>query len=139
MTHPLGSAVLLIVDTLIPYDERELDFKILILHNVLEDTLLALPGWVEADVRNRVGEMTYSGPNTLEEKKGWVKNKNSSIKLLMLYDYFWSLYEQHVPGSIKRQNAWTNGVTALADEAEKQYDNICIVQIARDVAQNTTW
>jgi len=134
VTHPLGAAMLLIADTLIPYEERELGFKILILHDVLEDTSLELPDWVEADVKRGVEEMTYSGPNTLEEKMKWVKNKDPFIKLLMLYDTFWSLYERHVDGPIERQRVWTKGVASLADEVEKRYGNIRIVQIARNVA-----
>lgn len=138
-THPLGSALLHIADTSIPYETRELGFKILVLHDVLEDTSLELPDWVEPPVKEGVEEMTYRGVETLEEKMKWVQSKDAFIKLLMLYDSFWSLNERHVGGPIERQAQWKKGMLMLADEAEKHYGNIRIVTIARAVAQNTEW
>lgn len=139
VTHPLGAALLHIADTNIPYEERELGCKILILHDVLEDTSLALPDWVEDEVRRGVEEMTYTGPKSLEKKMERVRSKNDFVKLLMLYDAFWSLYERHVGGSEERRAMWKNGVLDLADDVERHYWNIRIVHIARTVAHNTEW
>jgi len=139
MTHPLGAAHLLIADTLVPHEERELGFKILLLHDVLEDTSLPLPEWVEEDVRNGVIEMTYTGPKKLEEKMAWAGSKSSFIRLLVLYDAFWTLYERHVGGSVDRKESWRRGVSELAEQVAQEYGDLRIVQIARAVAVGTKW
>ncbi len=139
ITHPLGAALLHLADTHIPYKKREIGFKILVMHDVLEDTSLTLPRWVEPEVKKGVKEMTYFGQKSLEEKINWIKTKNHFIKLLLLYDSFWSLYEHHVGGPAERQALWKKGVLILADEVEKHYGNVRIVQIARVVANQTNW
>jgi hypothetical protein len=135
MTHPLGSAHLLIADTLVPYEERERGFKILLLHDVLEDTSIPLPEWVEEDVRNGVIEMTYTGSKMLEEKLAWVALKPSFIRLLLLYDTFWSLYEGHVGGPAERQVLWRRGVAELTEQVAREYGDLRIVQIARAIVE----
>lgn len=137
MIHPLGSAMLLIADTKIPYKERELGFKILILHDVLEDTSLKLPVWVEEKVKKGVEEMTYLEDESLENKMRWVWSKNYFYKMLILYDAFWTLYEKHVDGPIKRQKMWQKGILTLAKEVEKDYGEIQIVKISKAIAKNT--
>ncbi len=137
ITHPLGSAMLLIADTKIPYKERELGFKILILHDVLEDTSLELPDWIEKEVKEGINEMTYLKDKNLENKIKWVWNKSSFYKTLILYDAFWSLYEKHVDGPIKRQKMWQKGILILAKEVEKKYGETQIVKISKAIAENT--
>lgn len=139
MTHPLGSALLLLADTTIPYKERELGFKILVLHDVLEDTSLTLPDWLESKVKRGVEDMTYCGPNSLEDKMQWLNGKNHFTKLLLFYDSFWSLYERHVGGPPFRKSLWKKAVLSLKSDVEKHYGDIRIVQIARAVAKNTDW
>ncbi len=136
-THPLGSALLLLADTDIPYEKRELGFKILVLHDVLEDTSLSLPEWVEAAVKQGVEEMTYTGAESLEEKIQWANAKDTFIKLLMLYDGFWSLYEKHIGESVERKELWRRSIASLADEVEQNWGTVRIVQISRAVAENT--
>lgn len=140
ITHPLGSALLLLADTKIPEQERLLGFKILVLHDVLEDTALALPEWVEEKVKFGVEELTYQGPESLEEKIKWSHSKQDPfIKLLILHDAFWTLYEYGVDGPIKRKELWQQGVGELAEIIAKDYGNIRIVQIARTVVEHTQW
>jgi hypothetical protein len=139
ITHPLGAALLLLADTRIPLKERELGFKILLLHDVLEDTSVTLSDWIEPGVKKGVEEMTYTGPDSLKEKIEWIEAKNNFIKLLVLYDSFWSLYERHVNGSSERKEMWRKNILRLANEIEKIYGNIRIVQIAKAVVKNTSW
>lgn len=138
LTHPFGSALLLVADTEVPYEERERGFKILVLHDVLEKTSLSLPEWIEDGVKEGVEEVTYRGKNVLEEKLKWARSKKDPfLRLLILYDAFWSLYERHIGGSNERRKLWKNGVVELADDIEKHYGNVRIVQLARTVAENT--
>jgi hypothetical protein len=132
----LGAALLHLADTFLPFKQRELGFKILLLHDVLEDTSLSVPDWVEAEVRKGVEEMTYAGSDSIQAKRKWIQSQNPFIRLLILYDMFWSLYERHVSGSAERKTAWAKAVLDLADDAEKNYGDIRIVQIARVVASN---
>lgn len=138
-THPLGSALLLLADTDIPYEKRELGFKILVLHDVLEDTSLSLPEWVEDEVKKGVEEMTYTSEGSLEEKFKWVQSKDAFIKLLLLHDAFWSLYEKHIGGPIERKELWRQATIKLADDVEQLWGKVRIVQISRSVAENTRW
>lgn len=139
ITHPLGAALLHLADTSLPLKERELGFKILLLHDVQEDTSFPLPDWVEPGVKEGVKEMTYTGPNQLEEKIKWIKTKDIFVRLLILYDAFWSLYERHVGGPLNRKEMWRKNVLSLADDIEKNYGSIRIVQIARAAAKETNW
>jgi len=137
MTHPLGSAMLLIADTKIPYKERELGFKILILHDVLEDTSLKLPAWIEGEVKKGVLEMTYLEKGNLKNKINWVWKKNSFYKMLILYDVFWTLYEKHVDGPLERQKMWQKSILILAKEVERDYGETQIIKIAKSIAKDT--
>lgn len=137
ITHPLGSAMLLIADTDISYEERELGFKILILHDVLENTSLELPTWIDKEVQDGVKEMTYQGGENVKDKIKWVWEKNSFYRLLVLYDVFWTLYEKHVSGSLMRKKLWQEGVLVLAKEVEKDYGTIQIVKIAKSISKDT--
>lgn len=137
--HPLGSALLLLADTKLPFEIRERGFKILVLHDVLEDTSLPLPEWVEDDVRKGVEAMTYRGEEVLLAKREWVMGHESFVKLLTLYDMFWNLYERHIGGSDERRALWKQTVLDLTDAVEREYGNLRIVQVSRAVAKETEW
>jgi hypothetical protein len=144
MNHPLWAASMLIADTELPWKERELGFKALILHDVLEDTSLKLPDWVEPEVKKRVEELTFVGD--WEEKKAKAMSKSINIKLLMLYDVLSSMYELHVgekkseikTGALKRKE-WKKLTVRLIKEVEKKYGNIRIIQVGKAIAKNTDW
>jgi hypothetical protein len=137
--HPLGSALLCLADTKLSYEDRERGFKILVLHDVLEDTSLLLPEWVEEDVCQGVEAMTYRGEETLPAKREWIMGHESFIKLLTLYDMFWNLYERHIGGSEERRALWKRTVFDLTDAVEREYGNLRIVQVSRTVAEETEW
>ena len=142
MTHPLWTAMMLIADTQIPYEQRELGFKALILHDVLEDTDLALPDWVEEEVKNVVKELTFEN---YEQAIREYENKTPFIKLLLLYDKLSSMYENHVglhddsEKKILKRKLWKEYVVRGIGEVEKEYGNIRIVQVGKAIAENTNW
>ena len=142
MMHPLWCASMLITDTQIPWEQREIGFKALILHDVLEDTSLELPDWVESEVKAVVKELTFeSHLQALRE----YENKTPFIKLLMLYDVLSSMYENHVgvfddvvTKKVKRR-LWKEFTIKEIAEVEKEYGNIRIVQVGKAIVENTKW
>lgn len=142
LTHPLGAAILLISDTEIPIKEREIGFKALILHDVLEDTSLKLPNFVESKVKKIVEDMTFENWEEAERK---IPEKPINVKLLILYDKLHSMYEMQVGMNDsksyreKKRRDWKKAVGNLINEVEKHYGNIRIVQIGKAIIENTKW
>jgi len=134
LMHPLWCAAMLIADTQVPFEQRELGAKALILHDVLEDTSLMLPDWVEPEVRKTVEAMTYK---SFEEGLEKYEEKTPFLKLLNLYDKLASMYERHIPDDIK--STWKKLVLKNIEDMEKEYGNIRIVQVGKAIAENTDW
>lgn len=132
--HPIWCASVLLTDTRIPFEEREKGFKALILHDVLEDTGMKLPKWVEPEVRQIVKELSFkSSDHALKASK----SKPIYIKLLLLIDKLSSMYEEQV--SPQRRKKWKASSKALMKEVEKHYGNVRVVQIAKVIIKNTDW
>ena len=132
--HPLWCASMLIADTQITWEQRELGFKVLILHDVLEDTSLKLPEWVEMKVVDMIKELTFKNSDEALEK---ILSKPKFIKLLGLYDALSGMYENHV--NLQRRSKWKEAVAILIKEVEKEYGNIRIVQVGKAITENTNW
>lgn len=77
--HPIWCATTLFHDTRIPWEPRERGFKVLLLHDVLEDTSVTLPSWVSADVVKYVKEMTFKN---FAEAVMKIPKKEPFVKLL---------------------------------------------------------
>lgn len=132
--HPLWCATMLVTDTRIPYKERELGFKTLILHDVLEDTDLTLPDWVEPEVVELIKQMTFKSSDSALDL---VSSEPINIKLLHLADGLSSMYEEHV--SEKRRSKWKTILATNLVDIESHYGNIRLVQIAKAILENTDW
>ncbi|MDD5342675.1 MAG: hypothetical protein PHI73_05090 [Patescibacteria group bacterium] len=132
--HPLWCASMLITDTRIPYEEREKGFKALVLHDVLEDTSMQFPDWVEPDVKEIVKELTFE---TSDHALASIQSKSINIKLLMLVDGLSSMYEEHVWP--QRRNKWKAMMEIVVKEVEEHYGNIRVVQLAKSIIENTNW
>ncbi|MFW9878362.1 MAG: hypothetical protein ACFFG0_35215 [Candidatus Thorarchaeota archaeon] len=132
--HPLWCASVLINDTKIALKEREIGAKALILHDILENTDLDLPNWVEKDVKEAVEKLTFDkDENTIKE----IITMSSFVKLLFLTDLLASMYENHV--SKPKRKIWKLLVKLLLNDVKKHYGNIRIVQIGNTVYKNTNW
>jgi (p)ppGpp synthase/HD superfamily hydrolase len=132
--HPLWCASMLITDTQVPYEQRELGFKALLLHDVLEDTSLQMPDWVEPEVKDIVKELTFE---SFEQAVKEYPKKSPFIKLLLLYDKLSNMYENHVQEY--HRGEWKMAVLHGIREVEKEYGNIRIVQIGKAITENTDW
>lgn len=136
ITHPLWCAMMMISDTEIPWEERELGFQALVLHDVLEDSSLELPKWVEPKVKKLVEEMTFNGED-FSEKAEWVLTKPINVKLLILYDGLSSMYELHVREN--KRHEWKKLAEKVLEEVEEHYGNIRIIQVGKAIIKNTNW
>lgn len=133
ITHALWAATMLLADTDVPQEERETGAKALLLHDVLEDTDLPLPDWVDPEVKNLVEQMTFKN---WEDTKKRVPLLPVSTKLLVLYDKLMTLYEDKKDKN-RRKGEWKEFCQYLLDEVEKQYGNIRIVQIGKAIIANS--
>lgn len=134
LIHPLWGASLLITDPLIPFEERLLGFEILIVHDVLEDTSLGLPDWVNSKTKGFVDRLSYV------EWEDFVKRAKKEIpfmKLLILIDKLESMYELGV--SDWKRESWKQLCRDLLKDVKAHYGNIRIVQIAKPIIENTDW
>ncbi len=143
LMHPLWCAAMLITDTQVPFEQRELGLKALLLHDVLEDTSLKLPDWVEPEVKDAVKELTFKSFKQIREN---YSRKSPFIKLLILYDKLASMYEDHIgihekteEEKIAKRKAWKEFTLQGVEEIKKEYGNIRIVQIGKAIAENTDW
>lgn len=132
--HPLWCASMLITDTQVPQDEREIGFKALILHDVLEDTSLELPEWVELEVKETVQKLTFEN---WDEALKIIPTYEPFLKLLLVYDSLSSMYENHV--SDLHRAGWIKTTKYLLEEVEKEYGNVRIVQVGKAILENTDW
>ncbi len=145
LNHPLWCASMLLADTEVSWKEREIGAKALILHDVLEDTSLKLPDWVEPEVADTVKELTFE---SWEESMKEYPKKTSFIKLLLLYDKLSSMYERHIAVSSRysseeerkrKRKMWKELTEKVIKEVEENYGNIRIVQIGKAIVENTNW
>lgn len=136
VVHPLWCAMMLVNDTRIPDEERQQGFQALLLHDILEDTSLPIPDFVEPAVVELVQAMTHT---SWEEEKD-IEGKSPLVLLLKLCDKMASMYDETVRQSvIGRRREWKELTQRLLNEAEKNYKESRITQIARAILDNTDW
>ena len=132
--HPLWCASVLINDTKIPIKEREVGAKSLILHDVLENTDLELPDWVDNEVKEAVEKLTFDKDEIIMKE---ILTMNHFIKLLFLTDLLSSMYERQV--SRLKRKPWKLLIKLILRDVKKNYGNIRIVQIGNTIYKNTKW
>lgn len=135
VVHPIWCAVILLNDTHIPFEERRIGYQALLLHDVLEDTSLKLPDWIEPEVVKLVQQMTHE---TWEEEKA-VDKKSPLVQLLKLCDKTASMYDENVRSDPQRRREWKELVKKLLDNVEQNYKNSRVVLVAKVVIENTDW
>lgn len=135
IAHPIWCALTLLNDQRIPFEEREIGYQVLLLHDVLEDTSLEIPDFVDAKVLDLVREMTHG---TWEEEQN-VEDKSDFIKLLKLCDKIASMYDETVREDPQRRKEWKALTQSLLADVEKHYGNIRLVTLAKAVLDNSDW
>lgn len=135
VVHPIWCAIILLNDTRVPYEERRIGYQALLLHDVLEDTSLRLPDWVEPEVAKLVEEMTHE---TWEEEKA-IDKKSSLVQLLKLCDKTASMYDENVRPDPQRRHEWKELVQKLLKNVEPNYKDSRVVSVAKSILENTNW
>lgn len=135
IVHPLWCALILLNDQRIPFVERELGYQVLLLHDVLEDTSLEIPDYVDKKVLELVKEMTHK---TWEEEQN-IENKSDFVKLLKLCDKVASMYDETVRQDPERRKEWKTLTQKLLQAVERHYGNIRLVILAKAILDNTDW
>ena len=135
VVHPIWCAMMIINDTRVPYEERRIGYQAMLLHDVLEDTSLPLPEWVEPEVVELVKAMTH---DTWEEEQD-IDKKSSLIQYLKLCDKTASMYDENVRPDPERRRQWKELMQRLLEKVEKNYPDCRVVTTARSVMENTDW
>ena len=133
--HPTWCALMLLNDQRISFEERQIGYQALLLHDVLEDTSLPIPEWVDKRVVNLVKEMTHE---TWEEEKD-IGEKPNSVKLLKLCDKSATMYDESIRPDPVRRKEWKELTQKLLKDVEDKYGNIRLVQVGKAVIDNTDW
>lgn len=133
--HPMWAASTLVMDPDLPKEERILGFQILMLHDVLEDTSVALPDWVSQEVQEGVQMLSHE---SWEQELVDIESYPPFFKLLKLCDKVQTLYEKGVVLPEKRSR-WKQLVQELARDVEAHYGNARIVVIANALTKHTDW
>lgn len=134
--HPIWCATTLLHDTRLPWKIRELGFKVLLLHDVLEDTSATMPSWVSADVVRHVKDMTFKN---FAEAVPEIPKKRPFVKLLLLVDKLSTLIEEHLKPDAAKRKQWKELVVYLTGEAEKNYGRTRIVEMSEAMTAATDW
>lgn len=135
MVHPVWCALTILNDQRIPFTERELGYQVLLLHDVLEDTSLEIPDYVDQKVLDCVKEMTHD--NWEDEQK--IDDKSHFIKLLKLCDKVSSMYDENVREDAVRRKEWKTLTQKLLVDVKNHYGNIRLVTLAKAVLNDTNW
>ncbi|MEK7564725.1 MAG: hypothetical protein AAB394_02045 [Patescibacteria group bacterium] len=135
VVHPIWCAMVLLNDTRIPYEERRIGYQALLLHDVLEDTSLKLPEWVEPEVAKIVQEMTHE---TWEEEID-IDKKSSLVQLLKLVDKTATMYDENMRPDPQRRRNWRELIEKLLKKVEPNYKDSRVVSLAKTVLENTDW
>ncbi|MFH1207858.1 MAG: hypothetical protein V1668_04690 [Patescibacteria group bacterium] len=136
IVHPMWCALTLLHDQRIPFEERKLGYQILLLHDVLEDTGLALPDDLDKKVIDGVKEMTFEN---WEQEKNQLENKPIFIKLLKLVDKIASMYDENVRPDATKRREWKEVTQKLLTDVENHYGNIRLVILAKAILNASNW
>ncbi|MFZ3020462.1 MAG: hypothetical protein WA051_03035 [Minisyncoccia bacterium] len=134
-THPLWCALTLLNDQRISFEDRNIGYQALLLHDVLEDTSEKLPDYIDNEVRELVNKMTHE---TWEEEQ-ILENKSPLVKLLKLHDKISSMYDETVRTDPVRRKEWRQLIEKLISETKKYYPEAKIIPVAETIIANTNW
>lgn len=127
--HPVWCAMTFLHETMLSEEVRMRGALALLYHDILEDTVAALPGETSEKIRYLVREMTFesSGHEMVE-----IWSRDIEVKLLKLYDKVSNLMDGAWM-SVEKRARYTAYTLRLADEVEQSYGALNIVRIVRAI------
>ena len=132
--HPTWAALTLLTETRLPEGLRERGAKVLILHDILENTTSSLPSYLSFTDEGRavvqlVKEMTFeSSAKEMEE----IWSRSPEIKLFKLYDKVSNLLDGTWMDAEKR-STYSNYTARLIAEVEQVHGTLNIVLVANAI------
>ena len=139
VVHPLWCALTVLNDTTIDQDLRELGFRVLLLHDVLEDTRFKLPPDLNEKTISLINDMTY---DNFDEEKKHVPSKPVFLQFLKLIDKVSTIYDNHGPISClkpERQRDWRQYTELLLKNTETEFGHTQSYKTAKTIVENCGW
>jgi len=130
--HPTWCAMTILTETTLPKEIRLNGYKVLLWHDVLEDTKLELPKDTPSDIAMLVKEMTFE--SFKKELKGiWLKEPQ--IRLLKLYDKVSNLLDGEWMND-EKWNEYVHFTSDLAQDTQANYGQLNIVKFANAICNS---
>ena len=127
--HPLWCASTIATETTLDIVTREEGILTLLYHDVLEDTTLGLPDWLNERVKHLIGMMTYDG--MVEEMKQ-VWDKPREVRLYKLYDKVNNLLDWQRSSTVKHEK-YQEYTKSLCVDVETNFGVLNIIKLAKAV------
>jgi (p)ppGpp synthase/HD superfamily hydrolase len=133
VTHCQWVASSIISEEKLPPVLRRLCYQALLLHDVIEDTTLELPDWVEPEVISLIEELTFAGGTKEEAEK--IRERSQEAILCKLYDKVHSCL--FGLGWLEPQyyHYFYDHITNLINYIEPKYGDLAIIGIAKVTLQ----
>lgn len=130
--HPVWCATAILHEPALPQALRQDGAQALALHDVLEDTTLALPPDLSPRVRRLVELMTFPGGTAQEVVEVWARPPE--VRLLKLYDKTCNMMDDRFLPEPRRRKARAY-VRKLAADGDARFPGTNIVTLARALAR----
>jgi hypothetical protein len=135
--HSLWCAVMIYMEPTLNKDIRTNGAIALLFHDYLEDTTASLPEKLPDEAKKLIESMTIEKEakydfSRYNKEKVVIFDEEPMIRLLKLYDKVATLYDGDLEK--ERYTDWSRFVNKLADDVEKNYGNLNIVMLGRQLA-----
>lgn len=128
--HPLWCATTIATETNLPEQLRKDGTLALLYHDLLEDTKIGLPIWLNNQTKSYIQDMTYEGGNAQEMQEIWSKPKE--IRLFKLYDKVSNLLDSSWMNEEKSE-IYYDYTMKLCQDVELHFNNLNITKIASGI------
>ncbi|MFH0952458.1 MAG: hypothetical protein V1838_04730 [Patescibacteria group bacterium] len=138
-SHPMFGALLLLHDIKLPYELRKLGFRVLMRHDIKEDTGYPLSeANTDPPALRYVDMMTH---NTWQEEMDSTPGKPIEVKLFKLIDKISTImdYDMVTGQGEEKARQWLSYAKQLLKEVQAYYGECDTVVIARAVIDNCNW
>lgn len=128
--HPFWCATTIASETNLDERIREKGTKVLLYHDLPEDTKLDLPKWLSFEEIYDIEDMTFENGFKQESEEIW--EKADRIKLYKLYDKTSNLLDAAWMSDEKKE-LYLKYTSKLCEEAEKNYGELNITKMFKGV------
>lgn len=126
-SHPIWCAMAILAEPMLHESLREKGARILLFHDLLEDTVAPLPPDTPPEVREGVEKMTFTG---VDEELADVWGRGELVVLLKLYDKTHGLLDRQLsPPTKRRRNA--DYAMRLCEAVERRHGKLNVTVMCR--------